>query len=43
MRVRKEAIMPRRKGKVKRRRGKTEACGAWESEKEQTCPAGREK
>ena len=39
----KEAIMPRRKGKVKRERGKIESSGAWESEKEQTCPAGREK
>ena len=43
MRVRKEAIMPRRKGKVKRKRGKAERSGAWEREKEQTCPAGREK
>ena len=43
MRVRKEAIMPRRKGKVKRKRGKAEPCGAWESGKRQSCPAGREK
>ena len=43
MRVRKEAIMPRRKGKMKRKRRKTEPSGAGESEKEQTCPAGREK
>ena len=39
----KEAIMPRRQGKVKRKRGKTEPSGAWESEKEPSCPAGREK
>ena len=43
MRVRKGAIMPRRQGKVKRERGKIERSGAGESEKEQTCPAGREK
>ena len=43
MGVRKEAIMPRGQGKVKRERGKIERSGAWESEKEQTCPAGREK
>jgi len=43
MGVRKEAIMPRRKGKMKRKRGKAEPSGAWESEKEQTCPAGRGK
>ena len=43
MRVRKEAIMPRGQGKVKRKRGKTEPSGAWESGKRQTCPAGREK
>ena len=43
MRVRKGANMPRRKGKMKRKRGKTERSGAWEREKEQTCPAGREK
>ena len=43
MRVRKGAIMPRRKGKVKRERGKIEPSGAWESEKRQTCPAGGEK
>ena len=42
MRERKEAIMPRGQGKVKRKRRKTERSGAWESEKEQTCPAGRE-
>ena len=39
----KEAIMPRRQGKVKRKRGKTERSGAWESGKRQSCPAGREK
>ena len=39
----KEAIMPRRQGKVKRKRGKTELSGVWESEKEPSCPAGREK
>ncbi|WP_337540932.1 hypothetical protein [Suilimivivens sp.] len=43
MRVRKEANMPREQGKVKRKRRKTERSGAWESEKEQSCPAGREK
>ena len=43
MRVRKEAIMPRRQGKVKGKRGKTERSGAWESEKEPSCPASREK
>ena len=43
MRVRKGAIMPRRQGKVKRKKGKTEPSGAWESEKEPSCPAGREK
>ena len=43
MRVRKEAIMPRGQGKVKRKRGKTWPSGAWESKKKQTCPAGREK
>ena len=43
MRVRKGANMPRGQGKVKRKRGKAERSGAWESEKEQTCPAGREK
>ena len=43
MGVRKGAIMPRRKGKMKRKRRKTEPSGAGESEKEQTCPAGREK
>ena len=43
MRVRKEANMPRRQGKMKRKRGKAERSGAWESEKRQTCPAGREK
>lgn len=43
MRVRKGANMPRRKGKVKRKRGKTEPSGAGESEKEPSCPAGREK
>ena len=43
MRVRKEANMPRGQGKVKRKKGKTEPSGAWESEKEQSCPAGREK
>ena len=43
MRVRKVANMPRGQGKVKRKRGKAEPSGAWESEKEQTCPAGREK
>ena len=43
MGVRKGAIMPRGQGKVKRERGKIESSGAWESEKEQTCPAGREK
>ena len=43
MREWKGAIMPRRQGKVKRKRGKTEPSGAWESEKEQTCPEGREK
>ena len=42
MGVRKETNMPRGQGKVKRKRGKTERSGAWESEKEQTCPAGRE-
>ena len=35
--------MPRGQGKVKRKRGKIEPSGAWESEKRQTCPAGREK
>ena len=30
MRVRKEAIMPRGQGKVKRKRGKIEPSGAWE-------------
>ena len=39
----KEANMPRRKGKVKRKRGKTWRSGVWESEKEPSCPAGREK
>ena len=39
----KEAIMPRGQGKVKRKRGKAERSGAWESGKEQSCPAGREK
>ena len=43
MGVRKEVNMPRRKGKMKRKRGKTERSGAWESEKEPSCPAGREK
>ena len=43
MGVRKEANMPRRKGKVKRKRGKAEPSGAWESGKRQSCPAGREK
>ena len=43
MRVRKEANMPRGQGKVKRERGKIERSGAWESEKEPSCPAGREK
>ena len=43
MRVRKEANMPRRQGKVKRKRGKAERSGAWESGKWQSCPAGREK
>jgi len=39
----KGANMPRGQGKKKRKRGKTERSGAWESEKRQTCPAGREK
>ena len=39
----KEANMPRGQGKVKRKRGKTERSGAWESEKEPSCPVGREK
>ena len=43
MRVRKGANMPRRKGKMKRKRRKTEPSGAWESGKKQSCPAGREK
>ena len=43
MGVRREANMPRGQGKVKRKRGKAERSGALESEKEQTCPAGREK
>uniref|UniRef100_UPI00307B3AF0 hypothetical protein n=1 Tax=Suilimivivens sp. TaxID=2981669 RepID=UPI00307B3AF0 len=43
MRVRKEAIMPRGQGKMKRKRGKTWPSGVWESEKEPSCPAGREK
>ena len=43
MREWKEAIMPRRQGKVKRKRGKTERSGAGESEKEPSCPAGGEK
>ena len=43
MGVRKGAIMPRGQGKVKRKKGKTEPSGAWESEKEPSCPAGREK
>ena len=34
--------MPRGQGKVKRKRRKTEPSGAWESEKEPSCPAGRE-
>ena len=43
MRVRKEANMPRGQGKVKRKKGKAEPSGALESEKEPSCPAGREK
>ena len=43
MGVRKGAIMPRRKGKMKRKRRKTERSGAWESEKEHSCPAEVEK
>ena len=43
MGVRKEANMPRGQGKVKRERGKIEPSGAWESEKEPSCPAGGEK
>ena len=43
MRVRKEAIMPRGQGKVKRKRRKTERSGALESGKRRSCPAGREK
>ena len=43
MRVRKEAIMPRGQGKVKRKSGNTWPSGAWESEKEPSGPAGREK
>ncbi len=43
MRVRKGANMPRGQGKVKRKREKAERSGARENEKEQTCPAGREK
>ena len=42
MGVRKGAIMPRRKGKMKRERGKIERSGAWESGKRQLCPTGRE-
>ena len=40
---RKRANMPRGQGKVKRERGKIEPSGALESEKEPSCPAGREK
>ena len=34
--------MPRGQGKVKRKKGKAEPSGALESEKEPSCPAGRE-